>query len=449
MTLLRRGVEAASMGPAAKREYMKAIYDRYHRARKKAKKAILDEFEKVYKCHRKSAIRLLNGPPPTEEPPRREGGGNTVYGDRIISILENFWGAAGCLWSRRLQAAMPLWLPSIRKRFSTTPEEERQLLSMSPSTMDRRLKDKKDQARKRLYGTTKPGKWLRSQIPVVIEHWDVRKPGYTALDLVSHSGPCSAGLFGQTVNQTDIFSCWVSRRAILGKFEELVSAAMDDMQAELPFQVLGAHVDNGSEFINAHLVRHCQDRRIQLTRGRPRKKNDNAHVEQKNGTHVRQPMGYLRYDTQVVVDAMNALYRDGLDPFQNLFQPSVKLVKTIRRGSRLQRFFDKPTTPLDRLIRSKRGIRERVRVLKKLRDGIDPFELSRVIDAKLERIYAMSSEFRKLAVPGTMAASRKINTAFVVGKPELGEHWAGPFVNSPVARYARAHYRDGLFQTRS
>ena len=436
------------MSPAAKYEYMKAIYDRYHTAQKKAKKLILDEFCTVHECHRKSAIRLLNGPAPSETPAKRKGNsGNTVYGERVQLILEAYWKAIGCLWSRRLKKGLRTWLPWIRKYFPMTADEEHQLRAMSPSTMDRRLKTKKEQARKRLYGTTKPGKWLRSHIPIRIEHWDVGKPGYTEMDLVSHSGPCSAGLFAYTLNLTDIFSCWVCRRAILGKYEDLVSAAFEEMREKLPFKVLGAHVDNGGEFINAHLCRYCKQRRIRLTRGRPRKKNDNAHIEQKNGTHVRQPLGYLRYDTPQAVEAINELYRD-MDLFQNLFQPSVKLIRTVRRGSKVRRVFDDPTTPLDRLIQAKRGIHRKARALKELRDRTDPFELSRRIDLKLDTIYGMSSEFRKLTVPSRGAAARKINTTFRDGIAGIQEHWTGPFVDSSLKPYATAFHRDAFFQTR-
>lgn len=436
------------MSPAGKHEYMKAIYDRYHAAKKKAKKLILDEFCKVYECHRKSAIRLLNGPAPSQAPAARKGNrGNTVYGQRVQAILEGYWKAIGCLWSRRLKKGLRIWLPWIRAELSMTLDEECQLLSMSASTMDRRLKVKRDQARKRIYGSTKPGKWLRSHIPIRIEHWDVGKPGYTEMDLVSHSGPSSAGLFAYTLNLTDIFSCWVCRRAILGKYEDLVSAALEDMRGRLPFAVLGAHVDNGGEFINAHLCDYCKQRSIRLTRGRPRKKNDNAHIEQKNGTHVRQPMGYLRYDTPQAVAAINELYRD-MDLFQNLFQPSVKLIKTIRRGSKSRRVFDDPTTPLDRLIRSKRGIRLKVRALKELRDRTNPFELSRRIDLKLDLIYGMSSEFRRLTAPSREPAGRKFNLAFNEGIAGSREHWSGTLRESSLKPYVNAFHRDAFFQTR-
>lgn len=436
------------MSPAGKHEYMKAIYDRYHAAKKKAKKFILDEFCKVHECHRKSAIRLLNGPAPSQAPATRKANrGNTIYGQRVQTILEGYWKAIGCLWSRRLKKGLKIWLPWIRQELSTTPAEERQLLSMSASTMDRHLKVKKDQARRRLYGTTKPGKWLRSHIPIRIEHWDVHKPGYTEMDLVSHSGPSSSGLFAYTLNLTDIFCCWVCRRAILGKYEDLVSAALEDMREGLPFQVLGAHVDNGGEFINAHLCAYCQDRRIRLTRGRPRKKNDNAHIEQKNGTHVRQPLGYLRYDTPQAVEAINDLYRD-MDLFQNLFQPSVKLIRTIRRGSKVTRLFDDPATPLDRLIRSQRGIRRVVRALKELRDRTNPFELSRRIDRKLDLIYGMSSEFRRLNAPSGAPPARKLNLAFKEGIAGSQEHWSWALRESSLKPYVKAFHRDAFFQTR-
>src|SRR3990172_1779468 len=178
------------MSPRSKWEYMKAIYSRYHQAKLKEKTRILDEFCKVYGCHRKHAIRLLKGPPPCKHLPRRHLR-KPLYGSRLISILQAVWEASGYLWSKRLKAALPLWLPWIRRRFQTSPQLERQLLSISPAQIDRRLKAVKHRLRRRINGRTKPGTLLKYHIPIKTDAWDVRVPGFTEVDLMSHSGDCA------------------------------------------------------------------------------------------------------------------------------------------------------------------------------------------------------------------------------------------------------------------
>jgi len=385
------------MGIAAKREYMKKTWERYVHADRKGKTRILDEFCATYECDRKYAIRLMRrGPPPEGRRRRRRG---HSYAKRLIDILHSVWELSHYLWSERLKEALPLWLPSIRRHYHTTPEEERQLLKMSPSTMDRRLKDRKILLRKRIYGTTKPGTWLKHVIPIRRGPWNVRRPGQTEMDLVSHSGNCAEGDFAHTLNMTGIFSAWVERRCLPTKAQHYVCEAVAEIRAELPFDLLGVDVDSGSEFINHMLYDYCERRpKVKLTRSRPDKKNDNAHIEQKNNTHVRQWLGYFRYDTPQAVAAINDLYRNELRLFQNLFQPSVRLKQKVRIGSRVRRYYDKPRTPLDRLAACRKGTRkERVAELLALRKTLDPIALSRTIDAKLRRIWALASKTPKPA----------------------------------------------------
>lgn len=383
------------MSRKSKWEYFKAIYSRYRQVSKATRQQILDEFCQVCAYNRKYAIRLLNGPPPHK--PRQQVKVRTpLYGPQVISILAAIWQAAGYPWSVRLKALLPLWLPWARKRFHLNPTLERQLLAISPATLDRRLKAKKHRLKKNLYGRTKPGSLLKHHIPIKTNHWDVTTPGFTEVDLVSHSGSASEGEFLHSLNQIDIHTTWVETRAVLGKAQHRVKEAMDEMRLALPFKLLGIDSDNGSEFINDHLYRYCQGLGIQFTRGRAYKKDDNAHVEQKNWTHVRKLMGYVRYDSHQALEAMNDLYRNELKLFQNLFQPSVKLVKKIRIGSRLKRLYDKPKTPFQRVCEYPQADPDKVAPLKKLLESLDPFELSKTIDQKLERIYRMAHHRRSL-----------------------------------------------------
>ena len=384
------------MSPAAKWEYMKIVYQRYHQAEgRKAKGLILDEFCKTYGCHRKHALRLLNAPPPTATKRPRGKRGSPYSQGRLPAIIEEVWRACDHLCGQRLKPALLEWLPDIRKRFKTTQQEEALLGSIASATLDRMLKAKKLSLKRRIYGTTKPGTLLKHNIPIKTDFWDVDRPGYTEVDLVSHSGPWSEGDHGYTLDMTDVMSGWVERRCVLGKAEVRVQQAIDEIRRELPFDLLGIDSDNGSEFINDHLYRYCKgglDRSpIQFTRSRPYKKDDNAHVEQKNWTHVRKLLGYGRYDKEAVIDAINDLYRNELRWFQNLLQPSMRLQKKVRVGSKVRRRYDSAKTPLRRLLESGQGDPAKLQRLKELREVLNPFELSGIIERKLKMICAAAT----------------------------------------------------------
>jgi hypothetical protein len=184
----------------------------------------------------------------------------------------------------------------------------------------------------------------------------------------------------------------VESRAVMGKSQIGVLNAMQDIEQALPFKLLGVDSDNGSEFINYHLKTFCDQNQIQFTRGRPYKKNDNAHIEQKNYTHVRKILGYLRYDSPSAQKAINELYQNELRILQNLFLPSMKLMKKTRIGSKLKRRYDQPQTPLERLIACPQADPVKVQQLKGLREKTDPFQLAKRMEQKLERIYQMANQ---------------------------------------------------------
>jgi hypothetical protein len=371
---------------------MKTIHPRYQRASRKEKKVILDEFCQTYGCHRKHALRLLNGPEPGPEPPCRSGGRKRLYSPYVIKVLEAVWEAAHYLWSARLKAAIPIWMPWIKEHFALTPEQERQLRHISPASIDRYLAPLKRRLRRKAYGTTKPGALLKHLIPIQTEAWDVRKPGYLEADTVAHCGSSTEGLYVSTLDTIDLDTTWCERRAILGKGEAAVVEAMTDIEEALPFSFRGLDADSGSEFINYSLLGFCQSRQARFTRSRPYKKNDNAHIEQKNNTHVRRLFGYARFDSRAACDAMNDLYRHELRFFQNVFQPSVKLLKKVRKGSRLTRLYDKPRTPWQRALLSKHADPQKVKDLQRQIVGLDPFQLSEVIDRKLSAIQKLAAK---------------------------------------------------------
>lgn len=408
------------MSQKSKWEYLKAIYIRYRRASKELRTLILNEFCQVCGYHRKYAIRLLNGPAP-QKPTSLHKTRPPSYPAKVISVLSLIWEAAGYPCSQRLKALLPLWLPWAQKRFFLSVQLQKQLLSISPSTIDRRLKAKRRLLKKRLYGRTKPGTLLKHHIPIKTDSWDLTTPGFTETDLVSHSGNSEKGEFIHSLNVTDIHTTWVESRAVMGKGQAGVLEAMKEIEQALPFKLLGIDSDNGSEFINYHLKAFCDQKKIQFTRGRPYKKDDNAHIEQKNWTHVRKVFGYLRYDSFAVQQAMNDLYRNELRTLQNLFLPSMKLTEKVRVGSKLKRRYDKPQTPLERVAACPQADPLKLAELQKLRDATDPFALAKTIDQKLERIYQLANHRVSPSLEPPQPSRRPLTRAERQARLEISE----------------------------
>jgi len=388
-------MEVFTMARQSKREYLRSIYQRYQRAGRAQKTAMLEEFCKVCGYNRKYAIWLLSHPLPKAAAQRGNIRRSPTYSKTVIGILAKVWQACGYLCSQRLKAALPPWLPWIKKHFDLSGELEKQLLAISPRQMDRRLSLHKRAVKRRLYGTTRPGSLLKQMIPIKTDHWDVASAGYLEIDLVSHCGGSAAGEFIYTLDCVDIATCWVERKAVMGKGQLGIVNAVSEIEQKLPFPLRGIDSDNGSEFINTHLFNFCQQRpegrAIQFTRSRAYKKDDNAHIEQKNWTHVRKLLGWDRYDTLEALQAINQLYEE-LRIFQNLFQPSMKLSTKIRKGSRLIRRYDKPLTPFERVLKSPEPTPKKLQVLQSALRSTDPFQLSCRIDQQLSRLYELASQ---------------------------------------------------------
>jgi hypothetical protein len=368
--------------------------ERYQEADRSAKGPLLDEVCAMTGYHRKAVIRVFGRPARPRR--RRRGGPRVRYGPEVIAVLRAIWTAAGYPWSVRLKALLPLWLPWARRRLRITDALEAQVCRISPRQIDRCLRADKRTLRRRQYGRTKPGTLLKHHIPLRTDRWDVQEPGFTEIDLVAHSGDRADGEFIHSLNVTDIHTTWVETRAVLGKSQPRVQRALDDIRQALPFRLRGIDSDNGSEFINDQLYRYCRNRRIQFTRGRPYKKDDNAHIEQKNWTHVRKVLGYERYDSEAALAAINAVYAE-LRLLQNLFLPTVKLVAKERVGARVRRRYDRPQTPLERVRQSPGVPPDRVAALMTLQMTTDPFALAQRIDQALAVIYQLANRRRASA----------------------------------------------------
>ena len=378
------------MAQQSKREYLESIFVRYRQSRRVEKQRILDEFVRVCGYHRKYAIGLLNRPLP-ERRPRRVPTRRPRYSAAVIERLAELWTASGYLCAARLKAALPMWLPWLRRRVTLSREQERQLLAISPRQLERRLRAHKQRVKRRVYGTTRPGSLLKHMIPIKTEQWDVTKAGYLEIDLVSHAGAHADGEYLYTLDAVDIHTGWVERQAVRGKGHQGILTALQAIARQLPFALRGIDSDNGSEFINNHLWIFCQRAQppIQFTRSRPYKKDDNAHIEQKNWTHVRKLVGWDRYESPAALTALQALYAD-LRLFQNLFQPSMKLLRKSRHGSRLRRHYDRPQTPFARVLACAEADPIKVAALKRVLARTDPFALSHRVDAQLEQVWQLA-----------------------------------------------------------
>ena len=405
------------MGPQARQEYLAQMRDRYVRASRREKGLMLTEAVTVTGYHRKAIIRAWRRPAaPRARGPRR--GRPTRYGPAVVRALRAVWEAAGYPWSLRLKALLPLWLPWARRRLALSPATETKLRAISARQMDRVLAPDKRTIRRRLYGRTKPGTLLKHHIPIKTDHWDVTEPGFTEVDLVSHSGDRADGDFLQSLDLTDIHTTWVETCAVMGKSQIRVQEGLERLRQQLPFALRGIDSDNGSEFINAHLLKYCRAHDVQFTRGRPYKKDDNAHIEQKNWTHVRKLMGYVRYDSAAALAAMNAVYAD-LRLLHNLFLPSVKLQRKERHGARLRRYYDAPQTPLDRVRACPQATAAAVAALVRQRDQLDPFALAARVDQQLARLYTLANHRRAVQPTTEGGAVPQAQNACAAASPQM------------------------------
>lgn len=379
------------MSPRSKREYLAAIVKRYRAASRSVKTVILSEFCAACGYHRKHALRLLRTFRRFTQKPLAKRGRRPVYDAQSILVpLKRIWIAANLPCSTRLKAIIPEWLRGYRKTYGPLSQETAAaLLRISASSIDRILKPVRAEYANHGRATTKPGTLLRKHIPVKTNQWDESRPGFLEADTVAHCGSTTEGMYANTVDCVDIATGWTEQRAVWGKNYQDVIDQIKDIERSLPFPILGFDSDNGSEFLNHHLLRYLTDRSrpIQFTRSRAYKKDDNAHIEQKNWTHVRQWLGYDRLDDPSVVPLMNALYTSAWRLFLNFFCPSVKLIEKKRIASKTVKRYDKPKTPYRRVLESPNISEEVKRKLKEQYETLNPFELRNILEEKLKKIF--------------------------------------------------------------
>jgi hypothetical protein len=287
------------------------------------------------------------------------------------------------------------------------PKVRQKLQQISAATIDRLLVEDKKQSLNGSRARTKPGTLLKSQIPIrTFTEWNDARPGFTEIDLVGHDGGNASGDFCYTLDLTDVASGWTETRAIRNKAQVWVVEELKLIEKRLPFELLGIDSDNGSEFINAHLLRYCQDQKLTFTRARSYRKNDNCFVEQKNYSVVRRAVGYARYDTETELKLLNRLY-DHLRLYSNYFQPVMKLVSKERNGSQVKKKYDTARTPYQRLLESEHLKEEQKQRLKKEYQKLNPAELKREITKLQNELLDLAAQKQPAAISAKAKRSTK------------------------------------------
>jgi len=406
-------------------KYLRKMQKRYAQANRKERGRLLDEMEAVTDMHRKGLIRLMNGS--LERKPRCRERGKT-YGPEVDDALRIIDETLDFVCAERITPNL-VWMASLlatHSEIEATSSLLDQLSQISVSTVGRRLsRIRQDQPRLPRKKSSRP-KGMLKDIPMLRIPWDESEPGHLETDSVHHCGPSAAGEYVCTLQMIDVLTGWSERRAVLGRSYLVMQDAFRYILARLPFPVLEIHPDNGSEFLNHHMLRFWGEivQGVRLSRSRPYYKNDNRFVEQKNSTLVRAYLGDDRLDTVAQTLAVNHLY-DRMWLYYNFFQPVMRLEEKIvipgadGQPSRIKRRYDDARTPFDRLCDTTAILPEHRAQLESLRDQTNPRQLRQEIYDWIDYIFSLPG-----AVPGvtedvhqTLMASSRLEEGGVTPFP--------------------------------
>jgi len=377
------------MGKLTRQDYFRVMGKKYAKASKKRKGGILDDACELTGLHRKVVARQLRRNVRKRQPTSETRGRPTYYSIETKKAVLKLWHAANDIAAERLHPFIPDLLDKlIVFGMAVRPETDAQLRKISLASVKRIVISEKRRSTIRIGGTTKPGSILKRQITIRYGRWDETSPGWCETDTVAHCGETLVGTFIYSLNVVDICSGWSEQIAILGKGERVTVAGFDCLRKRLPFPLLGIDSDNGSEFINWHMQRYAKAHKLTFTRSRPYKKNDNAHIEQKNWTAVRQLFGYQRMDTLKQLDLMNDLYQNEWRLYLNFFQPTMKVRETVKdqaTGKKTKRYYQ-AKTPYQRLMAHPNVSVKQKALLQSTYDSLNPLQLKATIQRKLTKL---------------------------------------------------------------
>jgi hypothetical protein len=371
----------------SRRALTKAAGDRYRKATKREKIKILDEFVANTGYHRKYALALLRKPlmPRTSTGRRR----TRIYTPDVVEALTFIWKVSNYCGSHRLQPFLPELITALEQHgeLHLLPTTRRLLLQVSPATMDRLLRPARRTLVPHGRSTTKPGTLLKQSIPIrTWAEWDDLRPGFIELDLVAHCGESTEGKYLETLDCVDVATGWCECIVPRNQGQQAIFAALLEIRQRCPIPLLGIDSDNDGAFINEHLKRYCDQEKITFTRSRPYRKNDQAHVENRNWTAVRQYVGYSRYEGDVARVELNALYQD-LRLYINFFQPMMKLKEKTRVDGKVKKVYDTAQTPYQRVLASSMVSDDSKRSLRALYPTLNPAKLLETIRTTLDHLW--------------------------------------------------------------
>ncbi len=383
-----------------RQEVVGAIKERYHSSGRDDKRRILDEFVALTGYHRKHAIRVLGNKVRSCAMHPKIGTRARVYGEAVREALVVLWEASDRICGKRLKPLLPVLVGALQRHGHLHLDEvvQAKVLAVSPATIDRLLAPTREAVRGKRRRPRKPSV-ARASVPIrTANDWNEPPPGFMEADLVAHCGGSMAGSVAHTLVLTDIASGWTECVALAVREGSLVVDGVDRLYDAMPFPLLGIDTDNGGEFINEAMVEFCAKRGIEFTRSRPYRKNDQAWVEQKNGSVVRRLVGYGRLEGIAGAAALARLY-SASRPFVNFFQPSFKLLDKRRVGSRISKRYRTPETPCSRLLSSdsiEEATKQRLRAVLLT---LDPLRLLDEIRTVQKHLAGLADEQMSYALP--------------------------------------------------
>lgn len=399
-----------------KNQYLQTLINQngYHKLRKKDKSKLLDEYCRNTKANRKYVIRKIRSgkyllKPKRLTPIRRK----SIYDGEVVACLAQVWQIFEYPCGQRLKSLLETEVDRLRElgELNCSDNVAAKLKKISPRSIDIKLTRQKEALLLKSKYSKPASPLLYQKIPIkVFSEQDRINTGHIQIDLVEHCGSSAAGEYGYTLSTTDLATNWWEGEAILTKAQKFIHLATEQVRSRYPLKWQSLHSDNGREFINALIYQYSQASSLEFTRSRPYRKNDNFLVEQKNSTHVRKTVGWLRYDTATEIEIINDLYRNELRLYKNFFQPVIRLNSKTRVNGKVKRKYDKAKTPYQIIMEDNNIKAETKERLTATYLSLNPAELQRSIKAKLDiltNIYQQKQNSQtankdKVLVPATV-----------------------------------------------